>query len=54
MLWGGKFWTSGFYVNTVGNSGNEDAIKRYVQKQSQEYKQLHRQEPEEQLALFSY
>ena len=28
MLWGGKFWTSGFYINTVGKSGNEDTIKR--------------------------
>ena len=22
-LWGGKFWTSGFYANTVGQYANE-------------------------------
>ena len=54
LLWSGKFWTSGFYINTVGKSGNEEAIKKYVQRQGQHYKQLHRQEPEEQPALFSY
>ena len=27
MLWGGKFWTSGYYVNTVGQYANEDVIK---------------------------
>jgi len=23
LLWGGKFWTSGFYLNTVGQHSNE-------------------------------
>ena len=26
-LWGGKFWTSGYYANTVGQYGNEKVIK---------------------------
>ena len=26
-LWGGKFWTSGFYANTVGQYSNESVIK---------------------------
>ncbi|TVZ26325.1 REP element-mobilizing transposase RayT [Gillisia sp. Hel_I_86] len=29
-LWGGKFWTSGFYANTVGHYSNEEVIKAYV------------------------
>ena len=48
ILWGGHFWTSGFYMNTVGQYANEDVIKRYVQNQGGRYKQIHRQ----QLTLF--
>ena len=36
-LWGGSFWTSGFYANTVGQYGNEEVIKRYVENQGKEY-----------------
>ena len=53
ILWGGKFWTSGYYVNTVGRKGNEESIKRYVQNQGKSYKQLQRNEITEQFALFS-
>ena len=53
-LWGGQFWTSGFYVNTVGKSGNEEAIRKYVQNQGRQYSLFHRIDPEEQPALFSY
>ncbi len=41
-LWGGKFWTSGYYANTVGQYGNEKVIKEYVQKQGRTYRQIHR------------
>ena len=30
FLWGGKFWTSGYYINTVGQYVNEEVIKKYV------------------------
>ena len=30
LLWGGKFWTSGFYINTVGQYGNESMIRAYL------------------------
>jgi len=43
-LWGGEFWTKGYFVNTVGQHGNEHVIKEYVQNQGKEYKRLHRQE----------
>lgn len=48
MLWGGHFWTSDFYMNTVGQYANEEVIKKYVQKQGMAYKQIHKQ----QLSLF--
>ena len=50
FLWGGKFWTSGYYVNTVGQYGNKDVIKKYIENQGKqkEYKQIH----SEQLELF--
>jgi len=41
-LWGGKFWTSGYYLNTVGRFGNEDVIQNYVRKQGKTYKQAYR------------
>ena len=47
-LWGGNFWTSGYYVNTVGQYGNEEIIRKYVQKQGKTYKQIHY----EQMTLF--
>jgi len=52
-LWGGEFWTDGYYVATVGQHGTEEVIKRYVKEQGQEpeqYKQLHSQ----QLRLFGF
>ena len=50
-LWGGEFWTDGYYVNTVGQKGSEETIRKYVQEQGieKEYKQLH---CDEQLKLF--
>lgn len=49
-LWGGAFWTSGFFINTVGRFGSEGAIRRYVREQGSEpeYRVLH----VEQLGLF--
>ena len=32
-LWGGAFWTDGYYVATVGERGNWDTVEKYVQKQ---------------------
>lgn len=49
-LWGGKFWTSGFYANTVGQYSNEEVIRAYVKNQGVEkdYKKVH----SDQLTLF--
>ena len=42
MLWGGQIWTSGYYINTVGQYGNEKVIREYVENQGRLYKQIHR------------
>ena len=44
-LWGGRFWTSGYYANTVGQYGNEEIIKRYVQEHGDKYEELYRDQP---------
>ena len=41
QLWGGEFWTDGYFVSTVGKHGNEDTIRDYVKKQGREYLKLH-------------
>jgi putative transposase len=43
QLWGGEFWTAGYYINTVGKRGNEDIVRQYVKKQGKQgdYIQLH-------------
>ncbi len=41
-LWGGKFWSSGYYVSTVSEKGNEKVIANYVKNQGNEYKKLYR------------
>ena len=40
-LWGGSFWTSGYYANTVGQYGTEQVIKKYVENQGRNYSQIY-------------
>ncbi len=42
-LWGGQFWSDGYYINTVGQYANEEVIKQYLKNQGREkeYKKLH-------------
>jgi putative transposase len=40
-LWGGEFWTDGYFASTVGKHGDEATIGKYVKNQVQEYQQLH-------------
>ena len=42
-LWGGEFWTDGYYVATVGERANWDTVEKYIRKQGKpktELKQL--------------
>jgi putative transposase len=50
-LWGGEFWTDGYFVNTVSKYGDENTISKYVKEQGieSEYKRLYKSN---QLALF--
>ncbi len=49
QLWGGEFWSDGYFASTVGKHGNEGMIGEYVKKQGQDYKKLH---ADRQLGLF--
>jgi len=53
-LWGGQFWSDGYFVNTVSKFGSEATIRNYVSKQGveEDYVQLHQQDDAEQLTLF--
>jgi REP element-mobilizing transposase RayT len=31
-LWGGEFWSDGYFASTVGRHGNEETISSYVKK----------------------
>ena len=50
QMWGGEFWSDGYFVSTVGQHGTEEMIKKYIERQGREkeYKKLHNQ----QLKLF--
>jgi REP element-mobilizing transposase RayT len=45
-LWGGEFWTDGYFINTVGQHGTEAVIMEYIKNQGKEkeYVKLHQQE----------
>jgi REP element-mobilizing transposase RayT len=49
-LWGGEFWSDGYYISTVGRYGSEGEVQRYIadQGRQKEYAKLHSQ----QLRLF--
>ena len=48
-LWGGEFWTDGYFVNTVGKHGKENTVGDYVKKQEKKYHKLYE---DRQLSLF--
>ena len=33
QLWGGEFWSDGYYISTVGAHSSEEAMKSYVRNQ---------------------
>ena len=37
-LWGGEFWSDGYYVATVGERGGWDVVERYVENQGKDPK----------------
>ena len=49
QLWGGEFWTDGYFASTVGKHGDETKIGNYVKEQGRDYTQIHE---DRQLRLF--
>ena len=45
-LWGGEFWSDGYYVATVGERGNWRVVEEYIRKQGKPKEEL------QQLELF--
>jgi putative transposase len=41
QLWGGEFWTDGYFASTVGKHGSENTIANYVKAQGESYDELH-------------
>ena len=41
QLWGGEFWTDGYFASTVGKHGSEAMISTYVKNQGKSYTKLH-------------
>ena len=35
QLWGGEFWSDGYFISTVGTHATEEIIKQYVKNQGQ-------------------
>ena len=46
-LWGGEFWSDGFYLATVSERGNWQVVERYITSQGKTKDELH------QLSLFT-
>jgi REP element-mobilizing transposase RayT len=53
-LWGGEFWSDGYYIGTVGKYSNEEVIRNYVKEQGTEghYTKLYKKGDEAQPMLF--
>jgi REP element-mobilizing transposase RayT len=43
-LWGGEFWTDGYFISSVGKHGSETVVTKYVKNQGKqkEYVMLHK------------
>lgn len=39
-LWGGSFWSSGYYLGTVGEKGNWNSVESYVLEQGKPKEEL--------------
>ncbi len=44
QLWGGEFWSDGYFASTVGKHGDESMIANYVKEQGTDYLKLYRDE----------
>lgn len=49
QLWGGEFWSDGYFGSSVGKHGDETMIASYVKNQGKKYNRLHK---DHQLRMF--
>lgn len=35
-MWGGEFWTDGYFISSVGKHGSEKAVMKYVKNQGKQ------------------
>lgn len=52
VLWGGNFWTAGYYVGTVGEYGTEKVITEYIKNQGRNIEKYKKIYDDKQLELF--
>ena len=47
QLWGGEFWSDGYFVSTVGEHATETVIREYIKNQGNKgsHNQLHKEKP---------
>jgi len=38
LLWGGEFWSDGYFMSTVGKHNSEEAVSDYVKNQGEDTK----------------
>jgi REP element-mobilizing transposase RayT len=53
VLWGGEFWTKGYYIGTVGEHGDEQVITNYVKNQGRNPEEYTKIYENKQLELFN-
>ena len=52
-LWGGEFWTKGYYIGTVREHGDEEVISNYVKNQGRNPEEYTKIYENKQLELFN-
>jgi putative transposase len=45
-LWGGEFWTDGYYLARVGERANWETVEKYIQRQGKPKEDLKQSIPE--------
>lgn len=42
QMWGGEFWSDGYFISTVGSHGTEEMLKQYVKNQGKSNETIQR------------
>ena len=54
QLWGGEFWSKGYFMSTVGKHGDEQKLRKYVRSQGTQhpYEVLHEQPIQQEMEIY--